>query len=163
MSTKQPNVPRGIRNNNPLNIRLTATRWVGMRANQTDKGFCQYCSMAYGWRAAFMLLFSYYHKHGLKTVRDIISRWAPPSDGNDTEKYIRSVVHHLFWLDEHLKVTDNSILDNPREKPWLWFSLATAMFMVEQGGYDYDLNDVLSGFALAYNDYKVYNDLKVPA
>ena len=153
MSTTNKTIPRGIRNNNPLNIRLTATRWVGMRAKQEDKGFCQFNSMAYGWRAAFMLLFSYYHKHGLKTVRDIISRWAPPSDGNDTEAYIKRVVDYLLWLDENQLITVKTILDNPREKPWQWITLALAMYKVEQGNYDSDLDDLLRGFALAYQDF----------
>lgn len=155
MSTTNKTVPRGIRNNNPLNIRLTATRWVGMRANQTDKGFCQYNSMAYGWRAAFMLLFSYYHKHGLKTVRDIISRWAPPTDGNNTVDYIRRVFNYLHWLDPKRLDAYKSTLCDPREKPWLWFMLAISMYKVEQGGYEYDLNDVLTGFVLASKDYEV--------
>lgn len=153
MSTKQPTVPRGIRNNNPLNIRLTATRWVGMRANQTDKGFCQYNSMAYGWRAAFMLLFFYYYKHGLKTVRDIISRWAPPSDGNNTEAYISRVVKQMLRFDSELPIIDKSMLSDPREKPWHWLLLAASMYKVEQGDYEYDLNDVLWGLVTALNDY----------
>ena len=36
-------LPRGIRNNNPLNIRRTAKdQWKGLRAKQTDASFCQY-------------------------------------------------------------------------------------------------------------------------
>lgn len=50
-------LPRGIRNNNPLNIRRTAKdQWQGLRAQQTDANFCQFESLEYGWRAAFYLL-----------------------------------------------------------------------------------------------------------
>ena len=155
MSTKQPTVPRGIRNNNPLNIRLTATRWVGMRAKQEDKGFCQFNSMAYGWRAAFLLLFSYYYKHGLETVRAIISRWAPPTDGNNTEAYIASVVADIRYATVDDRFTEQSLLGQPRANPWHWYLLGLSMYKVEQGDYGCELNHMLWGFVNAYKDYKL--------
>ena len=39
---------RGIRNNNPLNIRHSADRWQGARMKQTDPSFVQFKTMAYG-------------------------------------------------------------------------------------------------------------------
>ena len=88
--------PRGIRNNNPLNIRHSSNRWKGMAEEQTDPSFVQFCSMAYGYRAACKLLQTYWRRFRMEgkpfTVRNIISRWAPPEDGNDTEHYIRSVL-----------------------------------------------------------------------
>ena len=55
-------LPRGIRNNNPLNIRRGKDQWQGLRAQQTDASFCQFESLEYGWRAAFYLLTrTYYH------------------------------------------------------------------------------------------------------
>ena len=90
------NTTRGIRNNNPLNIRHSPSRWQGMAVKQTDSSFVQFRSMAYGYRAACKLLQSYwqrFRKEGKPfTVRTIISRWAPPEDNNDTESYIRSVL-----------------------------------------------------------------------
>ena len=87
--------PRGIRNNNPLNIRHSADRWQGVRGEQKDKSFVQFKSMAYGYRAAWKTLQSYYNRfcHQSKpyTVRNIITRWAPPKE-NDTEAYIRTVL-----------------------------------------------------------------------
>jgi hypothetical protein len=44
--------PRGIRNNNPLNIRHSADQWQGACEEQKDKSFVQFKSMAYGYRAA---------------------------------------------------------------------------------------------------------------
>ena len=35
-------LPRGIRNNNPLNIRRSKDQWQGLRAQQTDASFCQF-------------------------------------------------------------------------------------------------------------------------
>ena len=74
------NKPRGLRNNNPLNIRITKKqlsgegRWQGMSAAQQDPYFCQFVSMKWGWRAAFVLLTkTYYHIRRLFTIRQIIS------------------------------------------------------------------------------------------
>ena len=86
---------RGIRNNNPLNIRHSADRWQGACEEQTDKSFVQFKSMAYGYRAVWKTLQSYYNRFWGQskpfTVRTIISRWAPPGE-NDTEGYIRFVL-----------------------------------------------------------------------
>ena len=59
-------IPRGIRNNNPLNVRRSKDQWQGLRVVQTDSQFCQFETMEYGWRAAFVLLTrTYYHKYRL--------------------------------------------------------------------------------------------------
>ena len=86
---------RGLRNNNPLNIRHSADCWQGARKDQTDKSFVQFESMAYGYRAAWKTLQTYYYRlcgQGQPfNVQHIISRWAPPEE-NDTSAYIRFVV-----------------------------------------------------------------------
>ena len=82
---------RGMRNNNPLNIRRVAgTKWKGQRAEQTDRSFVQFESLEYGIRAAFCILETYRRKYKAVCVEDIINRWAPPSE-NDTRKYIETV------------------------------------------------------------------------
>ena len=53
---------RGLRNNNPLNIRLTGTCWQGMSKEQTDGTFVQFTTMAYGYRAAWRILFTYFYR-----------------------------------------------------------------------------------------------------
>lgn len=82
-------LPRGIRNNNPLNIRKGA-RWRGLRDFATDKEFCEFQTMAFGFRAAFRTLITYYTKHDCKTLEKIINRWAPPQE-NHTKEYITIV------------------------------------------------------------------------
>ena len=82
--------PRGIRNDNPLNIRHGKSQWVGMREKQTDKSFVQFKSRVYGYRAAFVLLRNYITK-GKDTIGKIIAKWAPSSDGNNTQSYINYV------------------------------------------------------------------------
>ena len=81
---------RGIRNNNPLNIRHGKSQWVGMRKVQTDKAFVQFTERVFGYRAAFVLLRNYIGR-GVNTIGKIIARWAPPGDGNNTQAYIEHV------------------------------------------------------------------------
>ena len=97
MKKNEQTTPRGIRNNNPLNIRRTqTTTWWGQKTeNLKDPAFCEFTEMKYGYRAAFRLLMKYYRKYGLHSVQAIINRWAPPSDGNATNAYVKQVVAAL--------------------------------------------------------------------
>ena len=82
--------PRGYRNNNPLNIRKTETRWQG-QIDGDDKDFCTFVSPVYGWRAALIILMRTYRKRGWKTIQEIIAHWAPDNE-NDTAAYTRNMV-----------------------------------------------------------------------
>ena len=75
-------LPRGIRNNNPLNIRKNQNRWKGLARRQTDRSFFQFKEMKWGYRAAFIILKRYYNDYHLLTIEDIIRRWAPPNENN---------------------------------------------------------------------------------
>ena len=83
-------IPRGIRNNNPLNIRV-GNVWLGEVKNPTDPHFEQFNSMEYGLRAGFVLLRRYIRHYKRQTIEDIISSWAP-SNENNTKAYIDTVV-----------------------------------------------------------------------
>ncbi len=83
-------IPRGIRNNNPLNIRLGNT-WLGERTINTDGSFEQFVTTEFGLRAGFKLLERYIRRYGRNTVRKIITAWAP-SNENNTSAYIAQVV-----------------------------------------------------------------------
>lgn len=82
-------VPRGIRNCNPLNIRIGNT-WLGEKPHPTDKEFEEFVNMESGLRAGFCILRRYIKRYKLNTIRLIVSRWAP-SNENHTEAYIKSV------------------------------------------------------------------------
>lgn len=87
-------LPRGIRNNNPLNI-VKGCSWKGERNQQSDSKFEEFVSIEYGLRAGFKILRNYiggYTTNGVKfnTLRKVISRWAPPSE-NNTQRYIEFV------------------------------------------------------------------------
>ena len=86
MTTKKKEKPRGIRNNNPLNIRI-GNVWLGEVKDNTDGEFEQFTSMLYGLRAAIVLLRRYICHYHLSTIAQIVSRWGPSSE-NNTRLYI---------------------------------------------------------------------------
>jgi len=92
VKVKPNQTPRGIRNHNPGNLRW-GDPWQGLvpEHKRDDKDFCQFESAAFGIRALARTLITYQDKHGLRTIRGIITRWAPPADNNNTAAYIASV------------------------------------------------------------------------
>ena len=91
------NLPRGIRNNNPGNIkelRGDSTLWQGERATDDDAVMEEFNTMADGIRALGKVLLNYQKVHGLNTVRGIIGRWAPTSE-NNTGAYVAAVAGKL--------------------------------------------------------------------
>jgi hypothetical protein len=80
---------RGIRNNNPGNIRKSATVWTGQAATQTDPDFVQFIAPEYGIRA-MAKIFKSYLARGADTIEKMASTYAPRSE-NDTVAYIESV------------------------------------------------------------------------
>ncbi|WJJ60149.1 peptidoglycan lytic exotransglycosylase [Salmonella phage ST-35] len=79
---------RGIRNNNPGNIRVSKDQWEGMTGD--DGAFVTFDSPESGVRALGKNLLSY-GRQGYDSIEKIINRWAPPNE-NDTQAYIDSVV-----------------------------------------------------------------------
>lgn len=81
---------RGYRNNNPGNIRKTASVWIGQVLPGDDPDFITFSSIGYGYRAMFVLLKNYINK-GYNTIDKMINRWAPSSE-NNTQAYITHMV-----------------------------------------------------------------------
>ena len=138
-------IPRGIRNNNPLNIRRGKSKWQGLRAQQTDAQFCQFETLEWGWRAAFWLLTrTYYHEYRLYTIRAIIQKWAPAIE-NKTEAYIRNVSRLTgIGPDEPIGI--------PSDQPARWMAVATAMAIQENGTSSVDYFAMLRGWTLCRQD-----------
>lgn len=102
---------RGIRNNNPGNIRW-GDEWKGLvpETQRTDKSFCQFKSAEYGIRAMIIILRNYQRKHGLSTISGIINRWAPTNE-NDTQSYINSVAKATgVDPDQRIDTSDSRIM-----------------------------------------------------
>lgn len=85
-------LPRGLRNNNPLNIRKNPNnKWQGA-VKGSDPEFETFTNCVWGVRAAFIIIRNYIKNPKLpaKTIAGIIARWAPPSE-NNTAAYISRV------------------------------------------------------------------------
>lgn len=94
-------LPRGIRNNNPGNIRH-GDNWVGMSDNQKDSSFVTFTDAKYGIRA-MVKIFRSYRNRGIYTLGQIISTWAP-SNENNTEAYIKGAEKSTGWDRSHVVV-----------------------------------------------------------
>ena len=81
---------RGIRNNNPGNIRRSGQKFAG-EIESKDKNFKQFSSMAYGYRAMFRVITTYIKHRNVHRLDQIVTRWAPSQDDNDTATYINFV------------------------------------------------------------------------
>lgn len=125
---------RGIRNNNPANIRR-GSYWRGLVNKPTDKEFCQFISMSWGVRALLITLRTYVVKHHLHTVREIITRWAPPTDGNNTEKYIEYVEKAVEQIDTPipLSLQDVDFMSRYQHRKCILYIVAKAMCKIESG------------------------------
>lgn len=126
---------RGIRNNNPGNIRHGSSKWQGMSATQGDSAFVQFTAPEYGIRALAVLLRGYFAK-GFNTIEKIFPKYAPSSE-NNTEAYIKQVV----------KTTGI-----PRDKPLTATdlpALVVAIVLHENGTQPYPLETINKGVSLA--------------
>jgi len=127
--------PRGLRNNNPLNIRHSVDVFQG-ETKGNDTSFKTFSTMPYGYRAAFVTLATY-HSRGWNTIEKIISRWAPPIE-NDTEKYIANV-EKWSGVPRSKELTAANGAD--------YIMIVSAMSAVENG-VTADINQIIDGFHL---------------
>jgi hypothetical protein len=128
--------PRGLRNNNPLNIRHNADTFQG-EIKGNDKSFKTFVSMTYGYRAGFVILHTYLTKHGLNTIEKVIARFAPPIE-NDTQAYIANV-ERWSGIPRNKELTAADGAD--------YILIVSAMSFMENG-VNADINQVKAGFAL---------------
>ena len=136
---------RGLRNNNPLNIIRSKTQvWLGQTNLGGESRFCQFSSMQYGLRAALKLLRTYYNKHGCRTIRQIICRWAPETE-NQVAAYIKTVCR-LVQLG-----ADAPLPPMKKETRILWCELVLAMATVECGLKTDDREALRYPMAIAWN------------
>lgn len=133
--TKQP---RGIRNNNPGNIRNSERNdWKGevSKADKKDQAFEEFETMSDGVRAMMRLLQKYQRLYNLHTVKEIVERWAPRNE-NNTAAYVRTVCKEMQMPECcGLDLTD---------KGTMW-ALVDAMCYVENGVH-IDMADIEAGW-----------------
>lgn len=130
-------LPRGLRNRNPGNIRRSETVYKGEVRPSRDPAFKQFETMAWGYRAIFVLLDTYRIRHGLRTMAEMIARWAPPTE-NRTGNYVRTVAKRTgIPADRPLDTRDRNTM----------VPVAAAMSFVENGT-EADLREVEKGWEL---------------
>lgn len=133
---------RGLRNNNPGNIRISNIRYLG-EVDSTDSAFKQFKTMAHGYRAMFVLLHTYQKKYRLNTIEDMISRYAPAVE-NHTKAYIDAVSE---WsgvpATSRITTTNGDIM----------VSVVAAMSRVENGVLA-NMNDVVKGWDMFISDFR---------
>ena len=95
---------RGLRNNNPGNIRRSRVRYKGEVRPSRDPDFKEFSTMAYGYRAVFVLLDTYRSRYGLTTIRQMLNRYAPPTE-NFTEGYVRFVADYAGVMPDEVVYT----------------------------------------------------------
>lgn len=129
---------RGIRNNNPGNLEYSKTNpWVGQTGD--DGRFAKFETPEHGIRALGRNLLSY-QRQGIDTVNDIINRWAPPSDNNNTDAYIQAVCAQLG-------VTPDQPLD--ASNPDTLKALCASIIQHENGSQPYSDQQLATGVSAA--------------
>ena len=130
-------IPRGIKNSNPGNIRINSDHFQGEIVPSQDASFKQFESMAYGYRAIFKILKNYDKKYFLRTIKGMISRWAPSSE-NNTIAYIKAVSSYSGIGEDDPVDSDN------REQ---MIKIVAGMSKVEIGR-DPDIHEIEDGWNL---------------
>lgn len=138
-------LPRGLRNNNPGNIRKNGITYEGEVTPSQDASFKQFKSLAYGYRAIFVVLHTYARKYGIDTLERMIQRYAPATE-NHTQAYIDAVSE---WSGvpptSHLTSTNAEVM----------IPIVSAMSRVENGTVA-NVVEVEKGWKLFITDYRAH-------
>ncbi|MBW7844869.1 MAG: hypothetical protein H3C45_04360 [Bacteroidia bacterium] len=104
-----PNVPRGIRNNNPGNLRRTGIDWQGKipLVQSTDNAFEQFQNIHYGLRAMATDITNDIVLKKLNTIEKLVTQYAPPNE-NDTTAYIK-------YVSKNVGIKPNTIISLSQE------------------------------------------------
>lgn len=142
---------RSWRNRNPLNVRpMTLPQtWQGQTAVDQNTGgpFAVFGSRAEGWACAYNNLIAYQDIYGLRTIREIVSRWAPSSDNNDEVAYSAVLADLTGWTTgEVLDLHDAATLLN----------LGDAMAVMEGGRLPWPAADRLAALVLVGVSQKLF-------
>lgn len=129
-------LPRGLRNNNPGNIRRNSDVFQGEVNPSRDQQFKQFKTMAHGYRAMFKILSNYYRKYSLTTIRKMIGRWAPENE-NNTDAYVSLV-------SSYSGIGPDDLISFDREQ---MIRIVAGMSRVENGR-EAVMSDVMSGWNL---------------
>lgn len=138
---------RGIRNNNPGNINFDQAqfdrdKWLGEVGleDHPQARFTTFEAPIYGIRAVGKILLTYQRRYGLKTVREIVTRWAPPVE-NDTGSYVDFVAGCM-------SVDPDEDIDLPTRAAE-FTALTAAIIRMENGQEPYTREEIADALTLA--------------
>jgi hypothetical protein len=140
-------LPRGIRNNNPGNIKRSVTEWEGLadpgemtEFQRRETVFCVFRTSIWGLRAMALNLWNYQRKLNLLSVDAMISRWAPPSDNNRTDNYID-------FVSQRVNVGKTQPIDFANSNYAV--PMIAAMVQMENGIQPYSTEQIIQAHAMA--------------
>jgi hypothetical protein len=134
-----PSAIRAVRNLNPGNIRH-GQQWQVLAAVQPDPDFCTFTSAVMGFRAMAEIFHTYYTQDGIRTLRQAITRWAPPTE-NNTEAYVENVCDYTAWKPDVPFPFYGSVATQA--------ALLKAVSIHEAGGWYFQQADLLAGVQAA--------------
>ena len=138
-SNPNSKIPRGIRNNNPGNVRYNGIQWYGITGS--DGAFCVFSDPIYGIRAMARCIYNQQGNASSTTIKDIINAYTPSSE-NDTNSYIKTVCSKTgFSPNEQINLKDPDTL----------FKIIAAMIGVESGYNPYTEDQIRKGVNLSLN------------
>lgn len=129
---------RGMRNNNPFNLRTSNSKWIG-KVGVDDKGFVIFDSLTHGVRAGVINLTNGYFKKGL-SIKQIIAKYAPAEDNNDESAYVKNIV----------KMSDHFNADYVPVSAEDFLLVCKAIVRVEQG-FDAVSFDMINSYVVDLN------------
>lgn len=129
--------PRGLRNCNPLNIKI-GNDWKGEREQNTDGVFEQFTELKYGYRAAFIILRKYINKYHRDTIRKIILSWSP--DGEF------ATLHYMNFVARISGIGLDEVLDFKNQAMMVAIVKAMAMF---ENGVNVEQTPIVEGYEMA--------------
>lgn len=145
---KKNRLPRGLRNNNPGNIRYSKSNaWQGKipDSEKTDNEFEEFTEMKWGVRAMTRLLHNYIVKNPNITLYEMISRYAPAVE-NDTNAYVNAVVKKV------------GVPKDTRGKDFYYHNVKNYLFILaiinHENGMGIDNEVVAKGISLAKLPFK---------
>jgi hypothetical protein len=132
---------RGLRNNNPGNIKVSGIQWNG-QVPGNDPTFVTFDSPESGIAALAKNLMAYQQEHGINTIAGLVKRWAPASDSNNVNAYIKSVSEQTgIGPNEKLNLSDPGTLS----------AIVPAIIQHENGKNPYDNGTLMGGISYALN------------
>jgi len=113
---------------------------LGLAIEQPDPFFFTFVEDKYGIRAAVKILMTYQDKYKLKTIRQLINRWAPPNE-NNTDAYVDAVAKEVNVAPDTPVNVNNLNICLP---------LIRAIIKHENGQQPYDDAELSSAITMAY-------------